>query len=298
MSNEVSIFKADLPAAQRSTGVSALTAALTASDYSSRRISIKGGFFRKVVNGEEVAKLKDREMNVIVINALPKVSRQFYAAAYNPKAEATLPDCWSNLGDVPDAKASNAQSTSCMTCPQNVAGSGQGGGRACRYQRRVAVLLEGDTSGDVYQLTIPSKSLFGKGDGNTHPFESYIKFLAGNGESIDRVVTQISFDDNEESPTLQFTPVRHLLPEEAELAAEAYEKPETKNAVVLTVAAQDKVKKLANANAEFETVKKAAPVQAEEVAPEDEPKVRAAKKDATPQPKQDLSDVLDAWADK
>jgi hypothetical protein len=296
MSNEVSIFKADLPAAQRSTGVSALTAALTAGDYKSRRISIKGGFFRKVVNGEEVAKLKDREMNVIVINALPKVSRQFYAAAYNPKAEATLPDCWSNLGDVPDAKATNPQAANCMSCPQNVAGSGQGGGRACRYQRRVAVLLENDQSGDVYQLTIPSKSLFGKGEGNTHPFESYIKFLAGNGESIDRVVTQISFDDNEESPTLQFTPVRHLLEEEAQLAMEAAESTEAKNAVVLTVAAQDKVKKLAQANAEFETVKKAAPVEAEEVSAEDEPKVRASKKEAAPQPKKDLTDVLDAWS--
>ena len=42
MSNEVSIFKADLPAAQRSTGVSALTASLTTGDYKSRRISIKG----------------------------------------------------------------------------------------------------------------------------------------------------------------------------------------------------------------------------------------------------------------
>ena len=295
MSNEVSIFKADLPAAQRSQGVSALTAALSASDYKSRRISIKGGFFRKVVNGEEVAKLKDREMNIIVINALPKVSRQFYAAAYNPKAEATLPDCWSNLGDVPDPKAANPQAANCMSCPQNVAGSGQGGGRACRYQRRIAVLLEGDNSGDVYQLTIPSKSLFGKGEGNTHPFESYIKFLAANNESIDRVVTQISFDDNEESPTLQFTPVRHLLPEEEQLAIEAADTTEARNAVVLTVAATDKVKKLAQANAEFETVKKPV-VQAEEVAAEDEPKVRAAKKEAAPQPKQDLGDVLDAWS--
>ena len=94
MSTEVSIFKADLPAAQRSTGLSTLTATLAASDYKSRRISVRGGFFRKIVNGEEVAKLKDRELNVIVINALPKVSRQFYAKAYDPKAEATLPDCW------------------------------------------------------------------------------------------------------------------------------------------------------------------------------------------------------------
>ena len=66
---------------------------------------------------------------------------------------------------------------------------------------------------------------------------------------------------------------------------------------MLTVAAQDKVKKLANANAEFETVKKA-PVAAEEVTSEEEPKVRASKKESAPQPKQDLSDVLDAWADK
>jgi hypothetical protein len=150
----------------------------------------------------------------------------------------------------------------------------------------------------VYQLTIPSKSLFGKGEGNVHPFESYIKFLAANNESIDRVVTQISFDDNEESPTLQFTPVRHLLEEEVQLATEAAGTTESKNAVVLTVAAQDKVKKLANAEAEFETVKKAAPVEAEEVTAEDEPKVRASRKEATPQPKQDLTDVLDAWADK
>lgn len=296
MSNEVSIFKNDLPAAKRGTGVSALTATLAASDYKSRRISIKGGFFRKVVNGEEVAKLKERELNVILINALPKVSRQFYAAAYNPKADATLPDCWSNLGDVPDPKAKNPQGANCMNCQQNVAGSGQGGGRACRYQRRVAVLLDGDTSGDVYQLAIPSKSLFGKGEGNTHPFESYIKFLAGNNESIDRVVTQISFDDNEESPTLLFTPVRHLTPEEEHLAATAAETPEARNAVVLTVAAQDKVKQLANANAEFETVKKAEPVAAEAVSAEDEPQVRASRKAAEPQPKQELTDVLDAWA--
>lgn len=295
MSNEVSIFKADLPAAQRGTGVSALTASLAATNYTSRRISVRGGFFRKIVNGEEVAKLKDRELNVIIINALPKVSRQFYAKAYDPKAEATLPDCWSNLGDVPDPKATNPQAANCMSCPQNVAGSGQGGGRACRYQRRIAIMLENDQSGDVYQLNLPSKSLFGKGDGNTHPFESYIKFLAANNESIDRVVTQISFDDNEDSPVMLFTPVRHLLPEEEQLAAEAAGTTEAKNAVVLTVAAQDKVKKLANANAEFETVKKAAPVEAEEVAAEEEPKVRAKKEAATPQPKQSLDDVMDAW---
>lgn len=297
MSNELSIFKADLPATQRATTVSALAKTLHTSEYTSRRISTRGGFFRKVVNGEEIAKLKERELNVILVNALPKVSRQFYAAAYDPKVEATLPDCWSNLGDVPDAKANNPQASACANCKQNVAGSGANGSRACKYQRRVAVLLEGDMSGDLYQMNLSAKSIFGKGEGNIHPFESYDKFLRANNEDIGGIVTQISFDENEDSPILRFTPVRHLTEAEVELVNAAFNKPEAKSYVALTVAAVDKVKRLANANAEFETVKKPV-VEAEPVDEAEEPKVRAKKEAATPQPKQNMSDVLDAWADK
>ena len=149
----------------------------------SRRITMSKGVFRRIVNGKEAGKVKDGFLNVIIINALPKVSRQFYATAFDPDAAPTLPDCWSNLGDVPDPKAANAQSTSCATCPQNIDGSGiNGKGRACRFNRRIAVLLENDMSGDIYQFNIPAKSLFGKGVGNTHPFESYIKFSCASSD--------------------------------------------------------------------------------------------------------------------
>ena len=255
----------------------------------SRRITMSKGVFRRIVNGKEAGKVKDGFLNVIVINALPKVSRQFYATAFDPDAAPTLPDCWSNLGDVPDPKAANAQSTSCATCPQNIDGSGANGkGRACRFNRRIAVLLENDMSGDIYQFNIPAKSLFGKGVGNTHPFESYIKFLPANGESIDRIITQIAFDENETADVLKFTPVRHLTDEEIDVVEAAQSTQESKRVIQLTVAQQDGVVKLPPAVAKE---------PAEEVV--DEPVVKRAKKAEVPPaaPKAKLADVVSAWSD-
>lgn len=255
----------------------------------SRRITMSKGVFRRIVNGKEAGKVKDGFLNVIIINALPKVSRQFYATAFDPDAAPTLPDCWSNLGDVPDAKAANPQSTSCATCPQNIEGSGTNGkGRACRFNRRIALLLENDMSGDIYQFNIPAKSLFGKGVGNTHPFESYIKFLPANGESIDRIITQVAFDENETADVLKFTPVRHLTDEEIDVVEAAQATQECKRVIQLTVAQQDGVVKLppaAKADPEPDVV--------------DEPVVKRAKKAEVPPaaPKAKLADVVNAWSD-
>jgi hypothetical protein len=294
MSN-ISIFQQKTaPVAGRE--VSELSKSLGATTSTSRRITMAKGVFRRIVNGKEAGKIKDGHMNVIVINALPKVSRQFYASSFDPDAAPTLPDCWSNLGDVPDPKAANAQAANCASCPQNIDGSGTGGkGRACRFNRRVAVLLEGDMSGDVYQFNIPAKSLFGKGVGNTHPFESYIKFLPANGESIDRIITQISFDENETADVLKFTPVRHLTDEEIDVVEGAQQSADSKRVIQLTVAQQDGVVKLPPA------AKAPAPVFKEEVEVEEvqEPVKRASKKAEAPTatPKAALADVISAWSD-
>lgn len=296
MSN-ISIFQQkSTPVAGRE--VSELSKSLADSGGSSttRRITMAKGVFRRIVNGKEAGRVKDGFLNAIIINALPKVSRQFYASSYDPDAAPTLPDCWSNLGDVPDAKASNPQGASCATCPQNIEGSGTNGkGRACRFNRRIAVVLENDMSGDIYQFSIPAKSLFGKGVGNTHPFESYIKFLPANGESIDRIVTQISFDENETADVLKFTPVRHLTEEEIDIVEAAQQSPDCKRVIQLTVAQQDGVAKLPSSN-----LPRLKPVVAEE--PEDpieEPVVKRAKKaDAPPTaPKANFADVVNAWSD-
>lgn len=296
MSN-ISIFQKETTAvSNRAQGVSELTKSLSGGgNITSRRITMAKGKFSRIVNGEQAGNKVPGSINVVIINALPKVSRQFYATQYDPDAPPTLPDCWSNLGDVPDAKAPNAQAASCATCPQNIDGSGTNGkGRACRFQRRVALLLEGDMSGDVYQMNIPAKSLFGKGVGNTHPFESYLKFLPANGESIDRIVTQVMFDDNETADVLKFTPVRHLTDDEVDVVEAAQATQEAKLVVQLTVAQQDGVKKLPAAAAPAPTK-----VEAEEVEAVEEPVKRASKKVEPPAnaPKQNLADVVSAWSD-
>jgi hypothetical protein len=88
-----------------------------------------------------------------------------------------------------------------------------GNSKACRYTRRIAVTLEEDfgtsLEGEVYQMNLASKSLFGDSVGdNTHPFESYTKYLANNGKSLDYVVTQLSFNEDNDNQSILFTPVR------------------------------------------------------------------------------------------
>lgn len=260
-----------------------------------RRIQTNtNGTFKRIINGEVVGNAARNEINVIIINLLPKVSRIFYASKFDPNKEATLPNCWSNEGDRPEEAAKDKQNANCLTCPQNIKGSGENGSKACKYQRRIAVLIAGDPSGDVYQMNIPSKSLFGKGVGNSHPFESYWKYLVANHESIDNVVTNISFDSNADTMELVFTPMRNISDEEYEQVQAAREKPETKMYTVITVAQTDGVKKQPKPQA---TIERADEPEEEEVEAETEPKVRQTKKatEETPKPKKDAAALVDDW---
>lgn len=295
--------------------VSDLTKAV-ATTTSTRRIQTNtNGTFKRIVGGEQIGKAIRGEFNAIVVSMLPKVSRTFYAGKYDPDAKATMPDCWSNNGDVPEAKATNRQSANCASCENNIDGSGENGkGKACRFQRRVAIMLEGDTSGDTYQFNIPAKSLFGKGSGNTHPFESYVRFLAANEESIDYVVTNIAYNLDADTMELQFTPVRPITDEEYKLVVAAQADPETQRLVQLTVAEVfSKPKATAIVVVEddegdegIEPVKSAKPVKPakgnvwDEGDDEDEeaaPVKRAVKKPAT-KPTGDLGSLVDAWTDE
>jgi hypothetical protein len=278
-----------------------------ASNTTSRRIQTNtNGTFKRIINGEQIGNAIRGEINVIIVGALPKVSRIYYREKFDPNKEATLPNCWSNLGDKPEEAAADKQHSNCAECPQNIKGSGDNGGKACRYQRRISVLVEGDSSGDVYQFNVPAKSLFGKGTGNVHPFESYVKFLIANGESPDNVVTNISFDANADTMELLFTPLRNINDEEYELVKAAQHMPETKMYTMITVAQADGVKKQPpavenKAKAQVEDVEpKKAVVRSDE--PEDdvidEPVKRQAKKaEPAPKAKASLADVVSAWSE-
>jgi len=300
MSN-VSIFKQGAVTTTGARELSDLARSLSTASQSRRIQTNTNGTFKRIVNGEQIGNAVRGEINVIILHALPKVSRTYYEAEYDPNAAPTLPDCWSNLGDKPEAAAANKQHTNCADCPQNIKGSGKQGGRACRFQRRISVLVEGDNSGDVYQFNVPAKSLFGKGTGNVHPFESYIKYLLANGESPDNVVTNISYDLNADSMELLFTPLRNVSDEEYELVRAAQSKPETKMYTMITVAQADGVKKQPPAIEQKTTPKPVEKVSRSDE-PEDEvieePVKRTVKKPEPPKEKVNLADVVSKWADE
>jgi hypothetical protein len=274
------------------------------------------GTFKRIVNGEQVGKAIRGEFNAIIVAMLAKPGRSYYATDYDPDAKPTLPDCFSNLGDKPEERVADRQASNCANCPKNVDGSGKNGkGKACRFQRKVALLLEGDETGEVYQFQIPAKSLFGKGNGNTHPFESYCRYLVANGAAPDTVVTTIAYNLDAETMELNFTPVRPVSDEEFELIERAQTNPATQRLIQLTVAEADGAKPATKAKAkpvveddeddeEEEApapIKKAKPPVVQDDEDEDDipaPKAKPkAKKEEPAKITQDLAAILDAWAD-
>lgn len=295
MSN-IAIINQDLPDFLQEAGVSTLTKQL-AGNSGVARIVPKNGIFRKVVGKEEMGKVKGA-LNAIVVNASPHVGRIFYMKQWTPDSEPTSPDCFSNDGQTPDAKSENPQSDRCDSCPQNVKGSGMGNSKACRYSRRLALVLEEDfgtsLQGRVYQMNLASKSLFGDVVGeNSHPFENYAKYLANNGKSLDYVVTQISFNEENDNQSVLFTPMRHINRGEFEVTKDIGGKPEVQKMVVMTPYQAD----MAGRQLAAPTQATQAAQPAEEIA---EPVKRASTKPEVPAatPKKELKDVLKAWGDE
>lgn len=271
-----------------------------------RRIKLSNArTFKRVVNGEEIGKAVEKQLDVIIVDWLADASRKFYAGAYDKDAKATLPDCWSNLGDKPEPGARNPQSDSCISCPQNIKGSGTNGrGKACRYERRLAVLVAGDPSGQVYQIAIPAASLFGTNNGNVYGFEGYVKFLTANNEAPDTVVTSIIYDADADTVKVGFKATRHLTAQESALVDAAQDDPNTEKYIMLTAAAMDGAKALP-VPVEQPLIA-AAPTEApvnpfgddDEDEVEEAPVKRVVKKETvTAAPKPELKEALGEWLD-
>jgi len=264
-----------------------------------KQISIKGGVWRMVVGGEEVAKNEERAMNIVVISAGKGVARTFYADKYE-EGKDIKPACWSAEGVVPNEEVPNPQSKTCATCPQNIEGSGDGKSRACRYSKRLAVALENDISGNIYRLSVPAKSYFGKADGDKMPLQAYGKFLSGHGIPITGVVTEARFDTAEAVPVLKFRAVRPLERSEWE-AAKAQSQTEDAMQAVEFKMVPSKTEKQAALPAAFKDADiPAKEVAAEKVVAEEvaEPTKRPskAKAEAAPAPAKNVADVLASWA--
>jgi len=294
MSTDLTLNNMPLPAHLRALELDDTTKALMGGGgATSHRISIRGRVFRMVANGKEVATSEANAMNVVIVAAAEKISRVFYAGVYDPSADASPPDCWSADGEVPNPQAKNVQASKCSECAQNIAGSGQGNSRACRYRQRIAVLLENDPRGDVYQLDLAATSIFGDADNGRMPLQAYGRFLGAQGVPVSAVVTEMKFDVNADTPKLTFKGISYLETDAFMNAMEKGKSEEAKRCITMTVMAPKASTPALAAPEEEEEVTQTKP----EIA---EPKVVSPKKEvsAAPAPaKADVTAILNGWDD-
>lgn len=287
MSN-VTLFNGDLPDYLKEVELDDVTKALSGAGKGIKRIALGANKFVLKIGSNEISKSSSDKMEIVIVNASKDISRTFYATAWDPKADASAPDCWSSDGRTPDANIQNPQASRCDGCPQTIEGSGQGKSKACRPFRKIAVSLAGDLEGDVYQMNLSSTSwIYDKrnpGDLNHMPFDQYATYVGSQGYNLNNLVTEMRFDEDSKVGKLFFRPVRFLSREEWELAKKQGSTPAAKSAISMTVSQAEAPKKLAAPEVK--------PAAAE---PIEEPKKREEKK-VEPTKKRDLKSVMSGWA--
>lgn len=271
------------------TGVDDDTRAVAGSS-GNKRISLEGGVFRKYVNGKEVAKIPDRDMDVILVRMAHNPSRTFYTGAYK-KGIKVSPVCWSQDAKTPDASVKTPQASSCDKCPHSIKGTGQGGiGTACRISWRTAVVLPNSPDGDVMQLVIPGASVWGPEQAGLWRFRPYVQMLAANNISAGRVITKMRFDTDSSSPRLWFSPVAPVDAADLDVLARQGRTEAAERAIKLTVFQSD------SGAEEAPTEPTAYSVSSGEAEVE-EPKLRESAKAAS-EPPTDAADVIRKWTKK
>ena len=163
------------------------------------RISIKGGRFR-IKDGDAETVLDSTTIDVVVVDSNPRLSKTYYAKAWDPSADPSAPDCFSHSGVKPDASVQNPQSDMCATCPHNAWGSKKGPQgqdlKACSDAKRLAVVAADDVNGPVYLLLITPAAL--------KDLNQFQKELAHRGIAPETVRMRLGFDTNASFPKLKF----------------------------------------------------------------------------------------------
>jgi len=199
----ITTFRADLPAHLQSVELDDFTKSFTKSGGSIKRITLRGRVFRLVDGGKEIAKNTDPYMDVVIVNGTKTVQKAFYSGEYNPD-ETSIPDCWSSDGERPDADVADPQGSHCKECPKAIKGSGGSGRAACRFSMRLAVVLRNNPAGDIYQLILPQKTIFGQGNVDSMPFLQYAKYVGQSGYNLNMLTTRLTFDTDSDFPKLVF----------------------------------------------------------------------------------------------
>jgi hypothetical protein len=264
------------------------TLAVAGGARQNKRISIKGGVFRKFAGGKEIGAIEDRYMNVIFVKMAHKASRMFYEGAFQ-EGQKVSPACWSTDSDKPDADVKTPCAATCGECPKSVKGSGQNGtGTACRLSWRTAVVLPNDPAGDVMQLILPSTSAFGQEDNGRWPFRPYIQHLASHNVSAGRVITKMAFDTKATAPKLVFSPAGKVPDADLTIIAKQAKSPAAEAAIKMNVYQADTVDEVPSHRSEA--------VEPEAGSDVPEPVLRESTKPTVAD--KDITDVVKKWSKK
>jgi hypothetical protein len=175
------------------------------------RISIRQNRFSLLDSAGNATMIPTFNIDVVIADANPNVSKMYYDEAYDPQAsEHAAPACWSDNGLAPSASAAKPQNDRCATCPHAEWGSAVSkvsgkGTKACTDFKKLAVLVvhEGFRSETPYLLQVPPASL--------KHLRSYAETLSNatlgqRAVDMSDVVTRITFDPAVQG-VLNFTPV-------------------------------------------------------------------------------------------
>jgi hypothetical protein len=208
-------------------------------------IGIKGSRWRiQHAQGEETV-VQQLHLDVIVVDANPNLSKVFYLGAYNPAdTEFKAPDCYSDNGVAPSARASKPQCSTCAACPHNVWGSkitpSGSQTKACADSKKLAVLLADNPTGPIYQLKLPAASL--------KNLYAIVQGMQARGIPLPAMVLRLTFDSTADYPKVLFAPAAWTTPEQL--------------AAVMHVAGTDEVKQVTGVDDVARAEAIAAPVAA------------------------------------
>ena len=179
------------------------------------RLTFKGNRFRIMV-GEQETLLKGTELNTILLDAYPSVSRIYFRGTYGDDSADARPLCASADGEVPLPSVAQPPAAKCAICPMNQKGSAisDDGGkrRACSYFKRIAVFLPDHPEHGALVADLKSMSLFGDSyaDKGLWNLRAYGELLAKHRTKPEAVITELSFDSNQSVPKVLFRAVGYV----------------------------------------------------------------------------------------
>lgn len=125
-------------------------------------------------------------LDACIVDVADVMSRIYFAGNYDPSADGTRPDCFSDNGVAPSISASSPQSPTCAACPKSEWTKVNANGKKvpwCSHKYKIALLIPGfDT---MFLLSVPP---------NSHgPLREYIATCTGNSVKMNDLITRMWF---------------------------------------------------------------------------------------------------------